>query len=256
MRTYVAISERDALEERTRRRSVDPELAHRSRPEDDRACRFARPRRDRRSRARGSSAPSSRNATPAQATAGSRSERRHRRAQDVVGLAAGGDDAVEAREVRCSRLEVSSLERSNDRAKLVRIPRVGRRAVEVDENERLCRGDHQRVVGEAIRRALVGDARAPDPARCARMPRSGRRSGPERGTRRATRRMTNSAPSIEGASQMTVVLGTCVVEVRQVPAVVDDTLCVRVREPDPGERRVLERRPAVGHAADLGSRAH
>ena len=52
-------------------------------------------------------------------------------------------------------------------------------------------------------------------------------------------------------SQVAVVLCPGVVEVGEVAAVVDDSLRVRVREPDAGERGVLERRPAVGDAAEL-----
>jgi hypothetical protein len=51
--------------------------------------------------------------------------------------------------------------------------------------------------------------------------------------------------------QVPVILDPCRVEVRQVPAVVDDPLRVRVGEPDAGQRRELERRLTVGYAAEL-----
>ena len=56
------------------------------------------------------------------------------------------------------------------------------------------------------------------------------------------------------AAEVAVVLGARVVEVGEVAAVVDDALGVRVREPDAGQRRVLERRPAVGDPAELRRR--
>ena len=51
-----------------------------------------------------------------------------------------------------------------------------------------------------------------------------------------------------------MVLGPRVVEVGQVAAVVDDALRVGVREPDPRDRRVLERRLPVGDLAELDRR--
>ena len=51
--------------------------------------------------------------------------------------------------------------------------------------------------------------------------------------------------------QVAVVLDSREVEVRQVPAVVDDPLRVRVGEADPGAGGVLERRHAVGDEAEL-----
>ena len=48
-----------------------------------------------------------------------------------------------------------------------------------------------------------------------------------------------------------MVLDSGEVEVREVAAVVDDALCVGVGEADTVERRVLERRLAIGDAAEL-----
>ena len=52
-------------------------------------------------------------------------------------------------------------------------------------------------------------------------------------------------------SQMAVVLDACEVEVRHVSAVVDDPLRVGIGEADAIERRILERRLAIGEAAEL-----
>ena len=65
--------------------------------------------------------------------------------------------------------------------------------------------------------------------------------------------MTNSPASVQvpDLTEVAVVLRPRVVEVRQVAAVVDDSLSVGVREPDPRDRRVLERRLAIRDAAEL-----
>ena len=51
--------------------------------------------------------------------------------------------------------------------------------------------------------------------------------------------------------EMAVVFDPGVVEIGQIPAVVDDSLRIGVREPDPSKRGELERRLAVGRAAEV-----
>ena len=126
---------------------------------------------------------------------------------------------------------------------------------EVDQHERLLGRDHQRVVREAVRGALVRHARAPDPAhaheRLDQVVESGGRVVLDRRGAHHELAALGSEPS-----EMAVVLRACVVEVRQVAPVVDDALRVRVGEPHASQRRVLERRPPIGDPPELGDVRH
>ena len=57
--------------------------------------------------------------------------------------------------------------------------------------------------------------------------------------------LASNMPTSDSILTAPVILGACVVEVRQVAAVVDDALRIRVREPHTRECRVLEGRPPV-----------
>ena len=54
-----------------------------------------------------------------------------------------------------------------------------------------------------------------------------------------------------GRSEVAVVLGPRMVEIGEVPPVVDDALRIRVREPDARERRVLEGRAPARDSPEL-----
>ena len=127
--------------------------------------------------------------------------------------------------------------------------------LEIDEDERLRRGDHQRVVREPERAEVVRDARPPEPLDADEAleevvePR-GRVVLDVRGAH-------HELGAVEAeAAEVPVVLGARVVEVREVAAVVDDALGVGVREPDARERRVLVGRTPVGDPAELERRGH
>ena len=77
---------------------------------------------------------------------------------------------------------------------------AGRALVEVDEDERLRRGDHQEVVVQPVGGALVGRRSCGRSARRGRRSRAGRRTAPARGTRRVEARITNSRPRIAAAA--------------------------------------------------------
>ncbi len=123
-------------------------------------------------------------------------------------------------------------------------------ALEIDEHERLLRGDHQRLVRKAIGGALVRHARPADAAhadeRLDQVVEPGGRVILDRG-----RAHDELPPCYLRSAEVPVVLGSGVVEVREVAAVVDDALRVRVREPDARERRVLERGAPVSESTEL-----
>src|SRR5436190_18770635 len=118
--------------------------------------------------------------------------------------------------------------------------------VEVDEDERLRRRDHEGVVARAVRSGLVGRARAAD-------------AGDadehlelvveDRGRVVLDRARTHHelhaglADLHPEDAQLAVVLDAREVDVREVTAVVHDPLCVRVGEADARPRAELERRP-------------
>ena len=127
-----------------------------------------------------------------------------------------------------------------------------RRSSQVDEDERLRRRHHQRVVLHPVGGAIVGDARPADP--------SGAHEDleqvvePRRRVVLDVRRSHHEVAALEAVrrpAEVAVVLGAGVVEVGEVAAVVDDPLRVGVREPHARDRRVLERRPAIGDPAEL-----
>ena len=121
---------------------------------------------------------------------------------------------------------------------------------EIDEHERLGGRDHERIVLDAIRRALVRRARPADP----RHPHEHLEQVVEprgRVVLDGGRAHDEFAVTHVEPAQVPVVLDARVVEVGQVAPVVDDALRVRVREPHARERRVLEGRPPIRHAPEL-----
>ena len=112
--------------------------------------------------------------------------------------------------------------------------------------------DHEHVVLQAVGGAFVRHAR-PSDARDAdegldEVVETRRRQVVDRA--RAHHELALARPRVLHP-EVAVVLNACEVEVREVPAVVDDPLCVGVGEADAVERRVLERRLAIGEAAEL-----
>ena len=132
----------------------------------------------------------------------------------------------------------------------------GLRSPEVDEDEGLLRGHHQHVVVVLVGGELVAHARAPDPRDADedldQVVEAGRREVLDRV--RAHDELVLARARLEQA-EVTVVLDPRGVEVGQVAAVVDDPLRVGVGEADARERRVLERRLAVGHVPELDRHA-
>ncbi len=186
---------------------------------------------------------------------GSGDERGDRTAENVVGVVGLAEDALDCLDRPLAHSTRSpSLEGTNCGPQVVRHRRRTPRA-EVDQHERLLGRDHQRVVREAVRGALVRHARAPDPAhaheRLDQVVESGRRVVLDRRCAHHELAALGSEPS-----EMAVVLRACVVEVRQVPPVVDDALRVRVGEPHASQRRVLEGRPPIGDAPEFGDVRH
>ena len=116
-----------------------------------------------------------------------------------------------------------------------------------------CAVDHEHVVLHAVGGALVGHARPPDARDTDERPRSrsSKRAGSEVVDRARAHDELALARSRVLHAEVTVVLDSREVEVGEVPAVVDDALGVGVREADAIERRVLERRLAIGDAAEL-----
>src|SRR5829696_2370389 len=123
---------------------------------------------------------------------------------------------------------------------------------QIDEDERLARRHHQGVVLHAIRLVETGGAGVPD----ARDPdedlqqvvEAGRRVVLDRARPHHELVVVGAAPE---QAEVPEVLDPRLVEVRQVPAVVDDTLRVGFREADACQRRVLERRLALRDAPEL-----
>ena len=126
---------------------------------------------------------------------------------------------------------------------------------DVDQHHRLGARDHQLVVREPVRRDVVGDARAADAADAdealEQVVEAGRREVLD--VRGPHHELGSLDPQ---RAEMPVVLGARVVEVRQVAAVVDDTLGIRVREPHARQRGVAKRWPAIGGAAELERVVH
>src|SRR6185312_2061238 len=148
--------------------------------------------------------------------------------------------------------QIASLEGADRTACLLR-DRHGAAHRDVDQNDGLGRRHHELVVGKADGDALVGRAGAADAADADetldQVVEAGRRVVLD--ARSAHRELRAVHPE---AAEVTVVLRSRVVEVRQVAAVVDDALRVRVREPDARQRRILERRASARDAPELQAR--
>ena len=124
---------------------------------------------------------------------------------------------------------------------------------DVDQNDGLGRRHHELVVGKADGDALVGRAGAADAADADetldQVVEAGRRVVLDARSAHRELRAVHAE-----AAEVTVVFRSRVVEVRQVAAVVDDALRVRVREPDACQRRVLEGRTPARDAPELQAR--
>ena len=118
------------------------------------------------------------------------------------------------------------------------------------ENERLGSLRHERLVGEAVGGALVGNARPADPPhayeRLDQIVEARRRQILDLGCTH-----DELGPHKPDVAEMPVVLGPRVVEIGEIAPVVDDALGVGVGEPDPVQGGVLEGRPAVGDTSQL-----
>ena len=123
---------------------------------------------------------------------------------------------------------------------------------EVDEDEGLLRGAHERVVIHAVGRVFARHAGAADPLR----PHEDLEEVVEPG-RSLVENVAGAHDELAGGevgvqqAEVAQVLDPRVVEVGQIAPVVDDSLRVGVREAHAGERRVLERRLAVGRLAEI-----
>src|SRR4029079_14632310 len=130
-------------------------------------------------------------------------------------------------------------------------PRAAHR--DVDQDDGLGGRHHELVVGKADRDALVGRAGTPEAAHAdealEQVVEAGRRVVLDARSAHHELRAVHAQ-----TAEVPVVLRSRVVEVRQVAAVVDDALRIRVREPDARQLRVLEGRAPARDAPELQAR--
>src|SRR6476619_2664273 len=123
----------------------------------------------------------------------------------------------------------------------------------VDQDDGLARRHQELVVGETDLDALVGRAGTPEAAHAdealEQVVEAGRRVVLDARSANHALRAVHAQ-----TAEVPVVLRSRVVEVRQVAAVVDDALRIRVREPDARQRRVLEGRAPARDAPELQAR--
>ena len=220
--------------------SVDPELADDGALEDDRRARSARSVAELPRMGRAAARRPRANAIPAQMTPGSAARRATIARRMSSASLACSDDAFERPRRRLAHASRSlPSKRANRRPQLVGTG-VGRRSSESTSTSVWCAVTMSVVVRKSIGGALVGHARAADPAdpyeRLDEIVEAGWCVVLDRGCAHH-----ELAARCREAAEVPVVLRPRVVEVREVATVVDDALRIRVGEPHARQRRVLER---------------